>query len=148
MLEFSPQDRQLLVIEYCRILERIGQLVAPDIETNPDAAIEAIRVNLITGLSGKKGPRRVAGLIKQAYREVGHAMGEGSARQIRAAGEAFGLGADDIAAAAKAWTARSSRAGHPGEHELTAEDLLYARAATRVYLGGYFLWRAKKRADP
>ncbi len=148
LLEFTPQDRQLLVIEYCRILEKIGQLVAPHIKTTPDAALESIRAKLLTDLSRKKGPRQVAGLITQAYREVGHAIGEGSARQIRAAGEAFGLGAEDMKAASKAWEARSARAGHPGDVELSGEDLLHARAATRAYLGAYFLWRAERRPEP
>jgi hypothetical protein len=145
LLEFSVMDRQQLVIEYCRILERVGQLVAPQIKTKPDEALEEIRGRLLSDLARKKSPRQVAGLIKQAYQNVGRALLEGSARQIRAAGEAFGLAAQDLDMASKAWAARSSRAGHAGEEELTPTDLLHARGAAGTYMRAFFLWRAEDR---
>ena len=145
LLEFSAMDRQQLVIEYCRIIERIGQLVAPQIKTKPDAALEGIRGRLLSDLARKKSPRQVGGLIKQAYQDVGRALLEGSARQIRAAGEAFGLAPEELDVASKAWAARSSRAGHPGDEELTPTDLLYARGAAGTFLRAFFLWRAADR---
>ena len=145
LLEFAPHDRQQLVIDYCRILEKIGQLVAPHIKTDPEAAIEAIRDKLVVDLSGRKGYRRVAGLIEQASTDVRLALGKGSYRQIRAAGEAFGLSTDDLDAASNAWDARSQKAGHPEDDELTADDLLHAKASARIYLSAYLRWRADRQ---
>jgi len=144
LLEFSQFDRAQLVIEYCRVLEKIGQLVAPHIKTKPGADLEAIRTKLIADLTRKKSPRQVAGLIKQAHQKAGRAMLAGSAQQIRAAGMAFGFGDAELQAAADAWTARSSRTGHPADDELTPTDLLNARASTRIYLGAFFGWLSEQ----